>query len=224
MKFLASDLKKGSWIRLSDPVLLVLCSIECNDDDTIRFRLIPVSEFKCSQGDNGFPNLENLSIARLVLTDKKAIMYEAHTFNYNEISPDVVVGFIPHPKAAHDVNINISLMPKDQSEAKAKAKGKFVSWNVRVSANTKYTPFLYGIYPFPRICFWHYKVQIRCESHEFKPTVLLANLDCHERSVAQLSNIYLPNGVLLCPDLRTPYHKAYPKMHLEDISAYAKIS
>lgn len=202
MEYIEDDLKSGNWDRLSKPLQLLKTYIDIDENGKIclGIHIVPdkiVDKF-------------GISILSMVLNLKKqAFIYEIPVTERVATVSDIIVGFVPHPDATDIVNVKVILEPLKRPFLGQFFKNyKIEEWIVQVFPNPrKYTPFLYGKFPYPRLSFSNWAVKIICDS-EFKPALLCANVQTDERKKLAFSNVYTPDNKLLFPKLQGPMRNA----------------
>jgi hypothetical protein len=211
MDYLYSDLKNGKWGRLSDPINIIKTYIDIDELGYVTFRVYPVP--------SSLINTFGMSIFNMVCNlNVKSFMFEIPFTQHIRCTPDIVVGFIPHPDATDIVNVKVTLEPITKPFLSIFFKEyQCVQWHCQIQPKIykEYTPFLYGAFPFPMIRYKTHSVKITCES-PLKPTILCANVQTKERKHLAVSNIYIPYG-LLFSKLDNYINSKAPKIFLQSL-------
>ena len=200
MEYIEDDLKCGNWDRLSKPLQLLKTYIDIDENGKIFLGIHIVPD--------KVVNKFGMSILDMVLNLKKqACLYEIPITDILAPSADIMIGFVPHPDARDIVNVKVILEPLKRPFFWFLHKKE--EWVVQVfpCSNKKYTPFLYGKFPYPRLSFANWGVKIICDS-ELKPVLLCANVQTEERKKLACSNVYTPDNKLLFPKLQGPMKNA----------------
>lgn len=196
MEYIEDDLKSGNWDSLSKPLQLLKTYIDIDENGKIFLGIHIVPD--------KVVNKFGMSILDMVLNLKKqARLYEIPITDVLAPAADIIVGFVPHPDAPDIVNVKVILEPLRRPFFWFLHKKE--EWVVQVfpCSSKKYTPFLWGKFPFPRLSFANWAVKITCDS-ELKPVLLCANVQTEERKKLACSNIYKPDNTLLFPRLQGP--------------------
>lgn len=199
MEYIEEDIKYENWDHMKKPIPIIKVYININSNNTIYFSIYVIP--------NKIINNFDLSILNLICNpNKKASLFEipfCDNITYNK--PDIIIGFIPHPDASDNDNINVTILLEPQIKSiinKFIKKYQCIEWNCQIKHKNiqKITPFLYGYFPFPAISYINWNIKLSCKSH-LKPSILCANVQTFERNELIMANIYIPIKTYLFPNL-----------------------
>ena len=207
---------ENNWDRLADLPRVVILQLRVTQENRIVSYITCIREVE--------QNLSKLSLWRMIFkrqyTDtpelQNAFIFETplstykHIPNLEKTHADVIIGFLPHPNAKKNVNVEISIVKKSTIlkcfecfECFGISPEIIMKWKccVHPSHVMSMTPFVYGAYPYPYVTFKEYDVKLECDtnSYRYTPTLLCANFDTMMRINIKSSTILLPNGKKLCP-------------------------